>query len=108
MRRLGPETVLITLGAKGWIGAGRDGFIRGEAFAVEAVDTTGAGDAFHGGFAYGIARKWEIGRCTEFAAAVAALKCTQVGGRTGLPALQRTLDFLKKNGRLDWSALNES
>jgi len=104
IHRLGPETALITLGADGWLWSAPRRQGKGEAFKVEVVDTTGAGDAFHGAFAYGLARRWEIERCAEFAAAVAAIKCTKTGGRTGLPALAQALDFLKKRGWLDWSA----
>jgi len=100
---LGPETAMITLGREGYIYSSPEGRGRGKAFKVEVVDTTGAGDAFHGAFAYGLARRWEIRRCAEFAAAVAAVKCTKPGGRTGLPTLPQTIHFLRRNGRLDWS-----
>jgi sulfofructose kinase len=51
------------------------------------VDTTGAGDVFHGGFAYALARGWEIGKCVELASAVAGLSCRARGGRKGIPRL---------------------
>jgi len=73
---------------------------------VDVVDTTGAGDTFHGAFAYGVARGWDTERCGEFAAAVAAIKCTMPGGRTGLPTLQKALEFLRSRGRLDWAAIS--
>jgi len=72
------------------------------AFEIEVVDTTGAGDVFHGAFAYALARGWQVSRCVEFAAAVTALKCRELGGRTGVPDLAETVDFLRANGRLDW------
>jgi sugar/nucleoside kinase (ribokinase family) len=103
IHRLGPETAMITLGREGYVYSSPDGQGRGKAFKVAAVDTTGAGDAFHGAFAYGLARRWEIPRCAEFAAAVAAIKCTKPGGRTGLPTLPQTIHFLRRNGRLHWS-----
>jgi len=74
------------------------------AFDVEVVDTTGAGDVFHGAFAYALARGWAAGRCVEFAAAVAALKCRQLGGRTGIPSFGEAIDFLRAYGDLDWHA----
>jgi sulfofructose kinase len=100
---LGPETAMITLGRNGYVYSSAQGQGRGKAFKVAAVDTTGAGDAFHGAFAYGLARRWELARCAEFAAAVAAIKCTMPGGRTGLPTLPQTVHFLRRNGQLDWS-----
>jgi len=105
IHRLGPETAMITLGREGYMYSSPEGRGKGRAFKVAAVDTTGAGDAFHGAFAYGLARRWELQRCAEFAAAVAAIKCTKPGGRTGLPTLLQTVHFLKRNGRLDWSDL---
>ena len=99
---LGPATAVITLGAEGWVYSARGAKGRGRAFEVEVVDTTGAGDAFHGAFAHGLARKWSVDRAAEFAAAVAALKCGRIGGRTGLPSLAATLEFLRARGRLDW------
>jgi sulfofructose kinase len=102
-RGLGPQVVVFTLGPDGWVFSGPTGRGRGKAFAVQVRDTTGAGDAFHGAFAYGVARGWEVGRCAEFSGAVAAIKCTRPGGRDGLPTLAQTIEFLEKNGRLDWS-----
>jgi len=103
IHHLGPETAMITLGREGYIYSFPEGPGRGKAFKVAAVDTTGAGDAFHGAFAYGLARQWDLARCAEFAAAVAAIKCTKPGGRTGLPTLPQTIHFLRRNGRLDWA-----
>jgi sulfofructose kinase len=51
------------------------------------VDTTGAGDVFHAGFIYGMLRDWSLERTLCFANAAAALKCTKVGGRPGIPSL---------------------
>jgi len=107
IHRLGPPTAMITLGREGYFYSSPEVRGRGRAFKVAAVDTTGAGDAFHGAFAYGLARRWELLRCAEFAAAVAAIKCTKPGGRTGLPTLSQTIHFLRRNGRLDWSDLSE-
>ncbi len=53
-------------------------------FAVETVDTTGAGDVFHGAFIYGLLAGWEIGRILDFANAMAALNCTALGARGGI------------------------
>ncbi len=105
---LGPETAMITLGREGYIYSSPEGRGRGRAFRVEVVDTTGAGDAFHGAFAYGQARRWEIRRCAEFAAAVAAIKCTKPGGRTGLPTWPQTIHFLRRNGRLSWVGFEDT
>jgi sulfofructose kinase len=99
---MGPATAVITMGADGWIYSGRSGHGSGFAFPVAVVDTTGAGDAFHGAFAYGVASGWDTPRSAEFAAAVAAIKCTQPGGRTGLPNLQQTIEFIRTRSTLGW------
>ena len=64
-------------------------------FQVDVVDTTGAGDVFHGGFIYGLLQNWEVTEILRFANAVAALKCRDLGGRRGIPALGEVLKFLK-------------
>lgn len=75
----------ITLGESGlvWATGGESGAL--PAFPVEAVDTTGAGDAFHGAFAAGIATKMDWKEALRYASAVAALSCTRPGARPSLP-----------------------
>ena len=66
------------------------------AFRVEVVDTTGAGDVFHGAYLYACLQPdWSPQYRLKFASAVAALKCTQIGGRKGIPTLAETLSFLE-------------
>jgi sugar/nucleoside kinase (ribokinase family) len=65
--------------------------------ALEGVDTTGAGDVFHGAFAYRYATGGDWQACLRFATAVAALKCTKLGGRTGIPTLAETELFLQEH-----------
>lgn len=55
------------------------------AFDVPVVDTTGAGDVFHAGYAYALGQGHTFLSCLEYGAAVAALKCRDWGGRRGLP-----------------------
>ncbi|MEI6915574.1 MAG: PfkB family carbohydrate kinase [Armatimonadota bacterium] len=104
IHELGPETAVLTLGADGYVYSDKNGTGGDSAFRVDVVDTTGAGDTFHGAFAYGTARGWDTPRCCEFAAAVAAIKCTAPGGRTGLPTLHQTLEFLQQRGALGWGS----
>ena len=77
----------VTLGADGSLTrcGGRE--IRSAPFAVECVDSTGAGDVFRGGFASGCLR-WPDGDLEEvldYANAAAALSCRALGARGGLP-----------------------
>lgn len=59
------------------------------AFDIEAVDTTGAGDAFHGAFALGLAQAMELRTNLRRACATAALTCLKVGARSALPERAR-------------------
>jgi len=84
----GARAAVITAGERGCWGQEPDGeVIHQPAFAVEAVDTTGCGDAFHGGYIFGLLQGWPLSRRLGFAAAVAALKTRAYGGRQALPAL---------------------
>lgn len=80
--------VVITLGERGLIW--QLGEQRGKlpAFAVNAVDTTGAGDAFHGAFAAALALGMAWDEVLRYASAAGALCCTKVGARPGLPTRQ--------------------
>ncbi len=79
--------VAITLGDAGVIARSRLGTLTVPAYPVRCVDSTGAGDVFHAGFIYGLLRDWPLERTLRFANAAAALKCTQVGGRSGIPTV---------------------
>jgi sulfofructose kinase len=92
---LGPRHVGVTLGRDGylWLEAGgRTGSQPG--YLVDAVDTTGAGDAFHGAFALFLAEGLSITECARRSAAVAAMKCTRLGSRAGLPTRDELDAFL--------------
>lgn len=91
---LGCKVLTVTLGERGSISVSDKGLLRVPAFTVETVDTTGAGDVFHGGFIYGLLQKWELKDIIVFASAVAAMKCTKVGGRAGIPSLSEVKKFL--------------
>lgn len=88
--------VYVTLGSEGccWIENNHNN--RNKGFKVNVVDTTGAGDVFHGALAFAIANHYETQKAVNFSNAVAALKCTKLGGRAGIPNLQQTEDFLLK------------
>lgn len=67
-----------------------------ESFKVQVIDTTGAGDVFHGAFTFAVANGYSGHKVVEFASAVAALKCTAAGGRDGIPNLVQVNEFLAK------------
>ena len=95
MADLGPRMPVVTVGAKGSYYLADGKVYHCPAFKVNVVDTTGCGDSFHGAFAYAMTRGWDVHEAIRFAAAVAALKATKLGGRTGLPTLPAVLAFLE-------------
>jgi ribokinase len=75
----------VTLGADGYLVRTADRRIRGAAYPVEPVDTTGCGDIFHAGLAYGALQEWPLDDALDFAAWAAAQVSLHLGGRTGIP-----------------------
>jgi sulfofructose kinase len=92
---MGPLHAGVTRGAGGYYWRNRSGASGHQpSFAVTAVDTTGAGDAFHGAFTWALARGLPDSQCALVAAAVAALNCRRLGARGGLPNLKELEAFL--------------
>jgi len=87
--------VVITQGGGGllWAENGQSGHV--PAFKVPVVDSTGAGDAFHGALALAIARKMSWPEALRFASAVGALTCTRLGARTALPVAGAVAELLR-------------
>jgi sulfofructose kinase len=67
-------------------------------FKIAAVDTLGAGDAFHGGFALALAEGRREVEAMRFGSAVAGIKCSRLGGSAGAPSRQEVEAFLNRNG----------
>ena len=94
----GAAVTVVTLGEEGSYTLVDGRSFHTPAFPVEVVDTTGAGDVYHGAFIFGLLQEWALEKTVLFASAVAALSCTRLGGRTGIPDLNRALDFLRDLG----------
>ncbi|HYV07941.1 MAG TPA: PfkB family carbohydrate kinase [Blastocatellia bacterium] len=90
----GSHFVTSTVGRHGVLAYYNGQYIHSPAFEVECRDATGAGDAFHGGFIFGLLNGLSVEETLRFANAVAALKCRAVGARTALPTLEEVLRFL--------------
>jgi sulfofructose kinase len=99
VKKLGFGITTITLGTRGSVTFAGDGVISCPAFSVETVDTTGAGDVFHGAYLYGLLQKWPLRGTIRFASAVAAMKCRKLGGRAGIPGLSEVQQFLEERTR---------
>ncbi len=94
--RYGCAIVGTTLGSRGALIYCDGEFIESRAFEVPGGcrDTTGAGDAFHGGFIYGMLCGDDLETCMKLGNAVAALKCRSLGGRAALPTVDELKEFL--------------
>lgn len=86
--------VYVTVGSMGcyWLENGELKHQSG--VAVNVVDTTGAGDVFHGAFAVAVAEKMETRKAVIFSNNVAALKCTKLGGRDGIPTREVVNEYI--------------
>lgn len=94
----GPSYAGVTLGADGYQWLDRTGAAGSlPAFGVDAVDTTGAGDAFHGAYAFFLAEGLDREDCARRASAVAAMKCSRLGSRAGLPTRAELDAFLARH-----------
>ena len=86
LRQFEGQLVGVTLGEDGFLFEHNGELRHISSLAVDVVDTTGAGDVFHGAYAYAIAMGWDVERCGMFASVTAALSCTALGGRSGIPS----------------------
>jgi len=94
LKRYNRGFLCATLGSKGAMAVVGDRIVYSRGFEVEAVDTTGAGDVFHAGFICGLIKNWDVMEILRFANAVAALKCTRMGGRS-VPTLEEVDSLLR-------------
>lgn len=84
----------VTIGDNGCMWIEGDEVMHQPSFPVNTVDTTGAGDVFHGALALGLSRGDNFAEAARFACAAAAMKCTKPGGREGIPDQASLLEFL--------------
>lgn len=100
-----------TLGRGGVLAWDGVSFFYCPAYKVATVDTTGAGDIFHGGFLYALLQSWPLRRMLEFSCAAAALNCTSLGARGGIKPVKE-IEALMRGGErheamFDQAKLNE-
>ncbi len=96
-----PGWCCVTIGAEGTLVARQGRVERSPAFRVDAVDTLGAGDVWHGAFALALAEGLDEDAACRFAAAAAAVKVQRPGGRAGVPDRHETLAMIGAGGRGD-------
>jgi sugar/nucleoside kinase (ribokinase family) len=97
--RFGNRVVAATLGEEGVLAWDGVRFHYSPAFEILPVDTTGAGDIFHAGFAYAQIQGWDLARALEFSCAAAGLSCLAAGARGGIAPLDQIEDLIRKGTR---------
>ncbi len=97
--RFGCRVAAATLGDEGVLAWDGSKFHYCPAFAVAPIDTTGAGDIFHAGFAYAQIQRWDLEKALEFSCAAAALACTAVGARGGIASVDQIQALIRKGER---------
>jgi sulfofructose kinase len=89
----------MTLGAHGALALTDAGFTYSPAFVVNCVDTTGAGDVFHGAFCYAVLQGMSVRDTLEFSNAMAALNCTALGARGGIGKAEQARALIDRGER---------
>lgn len=98
LRKMGPETVIITLGARGALMASPQGVELFPSYEIQAVDTTAAGDAFMGGFAVALAEGAGLAQAIRRANAAGALSATRLGAQPSMPSRDEWDAFCRDRG----------
>jgi sulfofructose kinase len=94
---MGPRIVVETQGTAGCFTVTKDEDFHTPTFPVNAVNTTNAGDVFHGAYYLGLIKGWGLKDTAVFASAAAALLCTKVSGER-IPTYDQVIAFLKEHG----------
>ena len=95
MERYHPEILIITQGKKGGFIWEDNKAVRYPVFPVDAIDSNGAGDTFHGAFLAARIKGMNIYEAAEFASATSALKCSRFGAQEGIPGFEEVQEFIK-------------
>jgi sugar/nucleoside kinase (ribokinase family) len=91
--------VVVTMGEHGAMAYDGSRIHREPAFPVHAIDTTGAGDVFRGGFIYALVHRKPIDEALRIANAAAAVSCTRLGALNGVPTLDEVHELMAANVR---------
>lgn len=95
LARFDCRVIAVTRGEGGVSWYENDRLHRQAAYAVDVLDTTGAGDVFHGAYALAIGAGLDVPAAMAFSAAAAAMKCRHAGGRNGIPDINECLAFMR-------------
>jgi sulfofructose kinase len=89
----------MTLGEFGALARVEGRFLYSPGFVVNCVDTTGAGDVFHGAFCYAVFESMPMRETLEFSNAMGALNCTALGARGGIVTFERARELIQNGSR---------
>lgn len=95
----GMRVAAMTLGADGALARFDGRFLYSPGFVVDCIDTTGAGDVFHGAFCYSVIESMPVRDALEFSNAMAALNCTALGARGHIAGLAEARSLLGSRNR---------
>ncbi len=95
----GMRVAAMTLGAHGCLARTEGRFHYSPAFVVNCVDTTGAGDVFHGAFCYAVLKGMPMGAALDFCNAMAAVNCTALGARGGICGVEEAEVLMRRADR---------
>jgi len=95
----GMRVAAMTLGPHGALAREDGRFVHSPGFVVNCVDTTGAGDVFHGAFCYSVLKGASLRDALEFSNAMAALNCTKLGARGGIASAEEARNLIERGER---------
>lgn len=101
IEKINGKYAVITMGEKGLLYRRNGNLCRLPAYQVKAVDTNGAGDIFHGAFAYGLSRNMPLYDILKLSSMASAISVQSIGAQTAIPELGQVMEQLSKEGEQD-------
>lgn len=98
-KEYGMRVAAMTLGSHGSLALCEGRFFYSPAYVVNCLDTTGAGDVFHGAFCYAVLQDMRMGEALDFSNAMAALNCTAIGARGGIRGIEDARQLMARAER---------
>ncbi len=95
----GMRVAAMTLGSHGVLARAEGKFYYSPGYVVPCLDTTGAGDVFHGAFCYSVLDGMSLPDALDFSNAMAALNCTAIGARGGIRDARAARELMRNAGR---------
>lgn len=96
LEELNKKNVIMTLGEKGCIYRKGNDLYNYPAFQTKAIDTTGAGDIFHGAFVFSLSQNFDFIKSIKFSSTCASLSVEKIGGRESIPEINEVYKRMEK------------